>query len=64
MAVLTSVVLWGETEHFFRQEAKLKSLSSMHAFLPILYGAEIQLPVRLPQEVNFPTHIRGRPQVH
>ena len=35
MAVLTSVVLWADTEDFFRQEAKLKSLS-MHPFLPIL----------------------------
>ena len=29
-----------------------------------LLADDIQLPVCHPQEVNSPTHIRGRPQVH
>ena len=64
MAVLTSVVLWADTEDFFCQEAKLKK--PVDASIPAysLLADEIQLPVRHPQEVNSPTHIRGRPQVH
>ena len=57
MAVLTSVVLWAETEDFFCQEANLKSLS-MHPFLPILsrepkFNCQFAIPKKLTPPHTF-----------